>query len=481
MAHPRLVVGILCMLLSVLGVCVVSFLDILDMDSLLVEVSMCLPNSCRFQLQSRCLKCSHRSSESDLLLSRQKREEEDQCEEVVGCLYICEEELVNICQEGQQEVNSHLYPECEDREEVEVMGHAGGDPVSECENTVEATMAGVMKGMDSVHIDLSITKDGVPFLWRDHDPRSLTARLRQLGVWGVERCRPALASDMVVPAHDITWHQVRSAWHYEGQDGVRELVTYKEWLENVAVLKRGLRSIWLEFRVPAFLLATMVRTVWDITVMAGMENRLYFRMDQSGKLVMKRKIVVVNGIFVDVKSMSIEQRSGVDRLLRSQVLGYISDKEDEALYGILEYQLRGEQNISVESDELDLTRVGYKVVDLEMMVDRVRDLVMDRDLVTMDQCDQDYTIVAVSIVNNPDRMMSLVCLGVDLIMTNFPSMVNKLPLCPGECPLVCDRSYSPVCGSDGMTYSSQCGLNLYSCQAKLKLWVAHEGKCERGE
>ena len=55
-------------------------------------------------------------------------------------------------------------------------------------------MAGVRQGMDSVHIDLSISKDDVPFLLRDHDPRSLTAGLRQLGVWGVARCRPAMAN-----------------------------------------------------------------------------------------------------------------------------------------------------------------------------------------------------------------------------------------------------------------------------------------------
>ena len=29
------------------------------------------------------------------------------------------------------------------------------------------------EGMDSVHIDISISKDGVPFLWRDQDPRSV--------------------------------------------------------------------------------------------------------------------------------------------------------------------------------------------------------------------------------------------------------------------------------------------------------------------
>ena len=152
MVHPRLVVGFLCVLLSVLGVCVVSYLDILDMDSLLVEVSLCLPGSCNFQLQSRCLKCSHRSSEGDLLISRQKRESnvEGKCEEVVGCLYMCGDRLVNICQQEEEGEDNDMDTNCEDIEEVEVMGYAGGDPVSECENTVEATMSGVRKGMDSV-------------------------------------------------------------------------------------------------------------------------------------------------------------------------------------------------------------------------------------------------------------------------------------------------------------------------------------------
>ena len=52
---------------------------------------------------------------------------------------MCGEELVNTCQEEEM-VNSYMHSECEDHEEVEVMGLAGGDPGSECENTVEATM-----------------------------------------------------------------------------------------------------------------------------------------------------------------------------------------------------------------------------------------------------------------------------------------------------------------------------------------------------
>ena len=112
-----------------------------------------------------------------------------------------------------------------------------------------------------------------------------------------------MASDSLVPAHDKPWKQVRSAWHYVGQERGSGLVTYQDWLEGVARLNRGLRSIW-----PSFLLARMVKIVWDITVMAGMEDKLYFRMDQSGKLRMKRNIVFVSGLDMDVKSLSAEQR-----------------------------------------------------------------------------------------------------------------------------------------------------------------------------
>ena len=41
--------------------------------------------------------------------------------------------------------------------------------------------------------------------------------------------------------------------------------------------------------------------------MAGMEDKLYFRMDQSGKLIMNRNILFVSGLDMDVKSLSAEQ------------------------------------------------------------------------------------------------------------------------------------------------------------------------------
>ena len=65
---------------------------------------------------------------------------------------------------------------CED-DRPRILGHAGGDPVRACENTIEATRAGLEASMEAVHIDISISKDKVPFLWRDHDPRYVIIKL----------------------------------------------------------------------------------------------------------------------------------------------------------------------------------------------------------------------------------------------------------------------------------------------------------------
>ena len=44
----------------------------------------------------------------------------------------------------------------------------------------------------------------------------------------------------------------------------------------------------------------------------------------------------------------------------------------------------------------------------------------------------------------------------------------------------------PICGTDGMTYSSRCDLHAYNCGARkhgeksVDIGVAHEGECNTG-
>ena len=60
-----------------------------------------------------------------------------------------------------------------------IIGHSGGNPRLNCENTLEATRSGLESGANSIEVDLTISKDGIIFLWHDQDPLGLHSLARR--------------------------------------------------------------------------------------------------------------------------------------------------------------------------------------------------------------------------------------------------------------------------------------------------------------
>lgn len=53
------------------------------------------------------------------------------------------------------------------------------------------------------------------------------------------------------------------------------------------------------------------------------------------------------------------------------------------------------------------------------------------------------------------------------------------PVC--ECSIEpCPAEYSPVCGSDGITYGNACKLKAHACQNQAKdLQISYQGQCSK--
>ncbi len=143
-----------------------------------------------------------------------------------------------------------------------VIGHAGGNPQAQCENTLDATRAAI-GAVNAVEIDLSMSKDGVVFLWHDPDPTSPGAVARRcqrsnfydiiyvqliffcsLGLFTPGRCRPVFKSKK--PAHLLTFAEIQRFWSYS--DKHAQIPTLDEWLDEFAY-QPSVELFWLDVKV----------------------------------------------------------------------------------------------------------------------------------------------------------------------------------------------------------------------------------------
>ena len=136
-----------------------------------------------------------------------------------------------------------------------VCGHRGS-PVNEPENTIPSFERALREGVNSVEIDLCVTKDKEVILWHDWNPDELVALIREKGFepeMSYKPDFPPLFSELRKKISELNLVVFRKNYNYvkkgESEPANAHIPTLEEFIKWVAD-KDKLKYVYLDIKVP---------------------------------------------------------------------------------------------------------------------------------------------------------------------------------------------------------------------------------------
>jgi len=339
-----------------------------------------------------------------------------------------------------------------------VIGASGGDCKMGCENTAEATQAGLAAGMTAVELDISMSQDKVVFLWNDPVPLEPTAQARSGGLFVQGICRPMFGS--LTPARGQVFEKIRENFKYANSSGVDQQVvipTLHEWMNQFAQDDR-IKLIVLDLKVSEVEQADFLVThIMDKATSLGVKNKMRLLSPSYDMAAALQTSLARANYEKDFASRVLGGTVGTIHLGRDSTAGFdpVATAVEEC-YGTTSVGQSVSSNGWREYQEI------------------VRRMVTTRN--EQARSGSKYIPVLVWRINSVEQMAWLMCQGVDGVYTDEPRLLSMMAqrrelgdivCCATDVVLPClsnadTRVSGQGCASLGLSWhaqeSSQCPL-----------------------
>jgi len=289
-----------------------------------------------------------------------------------------------------------------------VIGASGGDCKMACENTAEATKAGLAAGITAVELDISMSQDKVVFLWNDPVPLEPTAQARSGGLFVQGLCRPMFAS--LTPARGQVFEKIRENFKYANSSGVDQQVkipTLHEWMNEFAMDER-IKMIVLDLKISEVEQADFL---------------VSHVMDKATSLGVATKMRLLSPSYDMTAALQTSlARANYDKDFASRVLGGTVGTihlGHEATRGFDPVATAVEECYGTTSVGQSVSSNGWREYQ-----DIVRRMVATRD--EQARSGSKYIPILVWRINSVEQMAWLMCQGVDGVYTDEPRLLSMM-------------------------------------------------------